>query len=122
VIVAGVQEPEFVLSMRQTVSKENKRVVKEDSPSASFAARLVGKFPTQNGWLIDVASNKRFDVVLERGLDGRIGVEKIMVLGAENLTDVDIHSSVIRPVIRAINGINTAICTERKGHTERQST
>jgi len=93
----------------QDSQKEIKKVAKVDSPCASLAARLVGKFPSQNGWFIHIASNKRFDVVLECSLDRRVGVEKIVVLGSENLADVDVHTSVVRPIVRAIKGLASVL-------------
>jgi hypothetical protein len=58
------------------------------------------ELPREDRGVVLVAGDERLHVVLERSLDGGGGVEITVDLGARNLLGVDIHASVILPVVR----------------------
>ena len=67
--------------------------------SASGAAGFVGKFPSKDTGLVLIASNEGVDVVLERGDNLGVAVEVVMVGRTEDLLDVDVHATVVGPVV-----------------------
>jgi hypothetical protein len=65
----------------------------------SCVVRLT-KLPREDRRVVLVAGDERLHVVLERSLDGGGGVEITMDLGARDLLGVDVHASVVFPVVR----------------------
>lgn len=68
-------------------------------PCASLAPGLICKFPGHDRRFIDVAPNESLDVVLECCLNGGVCVEEIMVGRVGDLFHVNIHSTIVRPVL-----------------------
>jgi len=76
-----------------------------------------------NGWLIDVSSNKRRNVLFVRGNHVRVGVEQIVSLSAsEDLRNIDVHSPVRRPVVNERNNqLDTGTISFNPNPTTNQS-
>lgn len=73
---------------------------KRNVPRAALASGLVCEFPGHDGRLVDVTADERLDVCFECGVHLCVGVEQVVVGRAQDLLDVDIHASVVRPVVR----------------------
>lgn len=66
----------------------------------SHKQKSKGIVPSENRGLVLVPVDPDGDVVLERLDDARIGEEEIVVARVEDLLDVDVHSTVVLPVVR----------------------
>lgn len=71
-------------------------------PSGALAPRLIGKLPSENGRLVLIAGNKGVDIRLVCGLDVCVGVEQVVVLRPRDLGYVNVHTTVVLPVVRSI--------------------
>jgi hypothetical protein len=64
------------------------------------APRLIGQLPSHDRRLIRIPLHKRLDIILERSLDIRVGIEITMSLSTtQDLRDVYIHASIVAPII-----------------------
>ena len=91
------------------------------APRAALAPRLVGKFPSHDGRLVEITSDERFSIILEcilsRGVNfahfmrpttwgthdnSRVCIEPVVVGGVGELLDVHIHTAIVCPVIRPV--------------------
>ena len=66
----------------------------------NIPARLIRKFPCEDRWFVDIAPYELFDIVLVRRDDGRVRVERVVRAARVELADIDVHSAVVRPVVR----------------------
>lgn len=97
VIVAVVHVPDDVLIIESMLIDDKRSVIIDILPGTALASGLIGKLPCKDSGFVDIAAHKGLDVVLEGGLDSRIGIEEIVVGRICDLLHVDVHSSVIRP-------------------------
>lgn len=63
------------------------------------AAGLVGELPSKDTRLVLIAGNEGIDVVLEGVDDLGVAVEVVVVVRVEDLLDVDVHATVVGPVV-----------------------
>lgn len=74
------------------------RPVVDDRDITSLAAWLVAELPSENGGAVPVATHDSSNVGLILRLDRRIG-EPVLVRAATKVVKIDLHPSVIIPVI-----------------------
>lgn len=71
----------------------------DDGGGTPIAAGLVGKLPGEDGGGGLVTVDDGRDVILIRSLNGAVGVEGGVARAAGESVDVDVHATVVAPVV-----------------------
>lgn len=78
----------------ETISLSQRSVIRAYPPS-----RLICQFPCHNRWFIDISGHELVHVILVRSNDLLVSVECIVRPAWIKLANIDIHASIIGPVI-----------------------
>lgn len=113
VMVAVVQVPVLVLWYSTTQYDKSNRTDQQAIPGAALASGLVRKLPSHDGGLVEVAGDKGFDVALVRCLYARIGIEQVVVGGIQDLFDIDVHATIVGPIVGQGNNKTKAMRLRR---------
>jgi hypothetical protein len=97
------------------------RIEETDVPCASRTPGLIRELPGHNGRLVDVAANEGFDVILVRGDNVCVRVEQVVIRRTEDLCRVDVHTTVVGPVVRPV-GVSFRTCVELLSEEEKART